>query len=546
VDRPFDRVSSNRTLGYFFIAGATLSLAALLMPGHPDADVTGLAAVVAVAFATGAALFFGAERLPAAAVPVALVGGILFITAAVYFDGGGPSPAGLYYIWLGVLAFYFLVRWQAALVLMLIGGAYGGVLHLVPTVQPHQRWLTTVGVAAIAGMLISYVRDRVQELVVRLTDAARTDPLTGLLNRRALEELFSLELERAGRGGRPLSVIVGDLDRFKSVNDRLGHQEGDHALRSLAEELGRWKRRTDAAARVGGEEFALLLPETDERGAFLVAERLRRATKRLFADGPCNLTISFGVATFPDHGDDGETLLRAADQALYAAKNMGRDRSVIYSAEIARMLSDPNGAGAGAELRLATVLGVAETLDIRDTGSANHSQSVGRYAQMAAEELGFDRDHAERVRLAGLLHDVGKIGVSEAMLIKPGPLDEDEWAEMRTHPEIAARLLAGPEFEDLRSWILAHHERPDGAGYPYGLSGNEIPLESRILAVADAWEAMTADRVYSSALSAEAAREELRAGSGTQFDKTVVEAFLRALDRAPRPLAPTAVPSVTN
>jgi putative nucleotidyltransferase with HDIG domain len=225
---------------------------------------------------------------------------------------------------------------------------------------------------------------------------------------------------------------------------------------------------------------------------------------------------------------------------------MGRDRSVIYSAEIARMLSDRNGAGAGAELRLATVLGVAETLDIRDTGSANHSQSVGRYAQMAAEELGFDRDHAERVRLAGLLHDVGKIGVSEAMLIKPGPLDEDEWAEMRTHPEIAARLLAGPEFEDLRSWILAHHERPDGAGYPYGLSGNEIPLESRILAVADAWEAMTADRVYSSALSAEAAREELMAGSGTQFDKTVVEAFLRALDRAPKPLAPTAVPSVTN
>jgi HD-GYP domain-containing protein (c-di-GMP phosphodiesterase class II) len=157
-----------------------------------------------------------------------------------------------------------------------------------------------------------------------------------------------------------------------------------------------------------------------------------------------------------------------------------------------------------------------------------------------------DRDHAERVRLAGLLHDVGKIGVSEAMLIKPGPLDEDEWAEMRTHPEIAARLLAGPEFEDLRSWILAHHERPDGTGYPYGLSGNEIPLEARILAVADAWEAMTAHRVYSGALSEEAAREELIAGSGTQFDKPVVEAFLRALDRLPRPPAPTAVPSVTN
>ncbi|HEX2233560.1 MAG TPA: diguanylate cyclase [Thermoleophilaceae bacterium] len=546
MDRPFDRESANRTLGYFFIAGATLSLAALLMPGSPTADGTGLAAIVALAFATGGALFFGAGRLPAATVPLALVGGVGIITAGVYFDGQGPSPAGLYYIWLGVLAFYFLSRWQAGLMLALTGAAFAGVLHVLPTVQPHQRWLTTMGITAIAGMLISFVRDRVQELVARLTDAARTDPLTGLLNRRALEELFAHELERARRSGRALSVIVGDLDRFKFVNDRLGHQQGDETLCALADELDRWKRRVDMVARVGGEEFALLLPETDERGAFLVAERLRRATKRLFADGPCKLTISFGVATFPDHGSDAESLLRAADKALYAAKNLGRDRSVIFSAEISRMLSESSDGGAGSELRLATVLSVAEALDIRDFGSANHSQAVGRYAHLAAEELGLQPEHAERVRLAGLLHDVGKIGVSEAMLIKPGPLDEEEWAEMRTHPEIAARLLAGPEFEDLRSWILAHHERPDGSGYPYGLSGDEIPLEARILAVADAWEAMTADRVYSSALSEGAAREELVAGSGTQFDGAVVEAFLRALDRLPRPPASGPVPSITN
>jgi diguanylate cyclase (GGDEF)-like protein len=546
MDGPFDRVSANRTLGYFFIAGATLSLASLFMPGSPTADLTGLAAVVAVAYAIGALLFFGSRRLPAAAVPVALVGSIFVISAGVYFDGHGPSPAGLYYIWLGVLAFYFMRRWQAALVIALMGGAYAAVLNVLPAIQPQQRWLTTMGIATIAGMLISYVRDRVLELVARLTDAARTDPLTGLLNRRALEELFAIELDRAARSERPLSVIIGDLDRFKSVNDRMGHQHGDQTLQALATELGRWKRRIDMAARVGGEEFALILPETDERGAFLVAERLRRATKRLFAEGPFKLTISFGVASFPDHGDDPEMLLRAADQALYAAKNMGRDRSVIYSADVSRMLSESNGQGATDELRLATVLSVAEALDVRDHGSANHSQAVGRYAHMAAQELGLDADHAERVRLAGLLHDVGKIGVSEAMLVKPGPLDEAEWVEVHTHPEIAGRLLAGTEFEDLRSWILAHHERIDGSGYPLGLKGDEIPLEARILAVADAWEAMTADRVYSGALSEEAAREELIAGSGTQFDGAVVEAFLSALDRLPRPPAPPAVPTVTN
>jgi diguanylate cyclase (GGDEF)-like protein len=546
MEGPFDRASANRTLGYFFIGGATLSLAALFMPGSPTADTTGLAAMVAVAFATGAVLFFGAERLPAIAVPIALVGGTFVITAGIYFDGHGPSPAGIYYVWLGVLAFYFLSRWQAALIIALMGAAYAAVLHTVPSIQPHQRWLTTMGIAVIAGMLISFVRDRIQELVTRLTDAARTDPLTGLLNRRALEELFEIELDRSARTGRPLSVIVGDLDRFKIVNDRLGHQQGDQTLQALASELGRWKRRIDMAARVGGEEFALLLPETDERGAFLVAERLRRATKRLFADGPFNLTISFGVASFPDHGEDAEMVLRAADQALYAAKNMGRDRSVIYSAEVSRMLSQSNGEGSVDELRLATVLSVAEALDIRDTGSANHSQAVGRYAHMAAEELGLEPDRAERVRLAGLLHDVGKIGVSDAMLVKPGPLDEDEWKEMRTHPEIAARLLAGTEFEDLRTWILSHHERIDGSGYPHGLEGDQIPLEARILAVADAWEAMTADRVYSGPLSEAAAREELIAGSGTQFDAKVVEAFLRAHDRRPRPPAPAAVPTVTN
>jgi len=147
-----------------------------------------------------------------------------------------------------------------------------------------------------------------------------------------------------------------------------------------------------------------------------------------------------------------------------------------------------------------------------------------------ARELGFDEERVERVRLAGLLHDIGKIGVSDSVLSKPGPLDADEWKEMYTHPEIGARLLSRPEFADLRAWILAHHERPDGLGYPYGLNDPEIPLEARILAVADSYEAMTADRVYRPALGEEAARSELEAGAGKQFDAEVVTAFLSALD----------------
>jgi diguanylate cyclase (GGDEF)-like protein/putative nucleotidyltransferase with HDIG domain len=389
-------------------------------------------------------------------------------------------------------------------------------------------FLPSVCAVVLAGFALLQ-RRRIADLRTRIADSNRTDPLTGLLNRRAFEELLERELERAARAGRPISVIVGDVDGFRAINEAHGHAAGDTALQAIAHNALKWKRRIDLAARIGGEEFALLLPETDERGAFIVAERLRRATHRSFVDSGPGVTFSFGVATAPAHAADVVGLLRAADSATAAAKDLGGDRTVIYSDEVARMLAETGGQ-AGEELQLATVIALAEALDIRDTGTGQHSHTVGRYAEMMARELGLTEERVERVRLAGLLHDIGKIGISDRVLSKPGPLDPDEWQEMRTHPEIGARLLSRAEFEDLRAWILAHHERPDGLGYPNKLSGDEIPLEARILAVGDAYEAMTADRCYRPALGESAARAELEAGAGTQFDALVVAAFLRALD----------------
>ena len=262
--------------------------------------------------------------------------------------------------------------------------------------------------------------------------------------------------------------------RFAVVNERHGHAAGDSALQLVAGDCLKWKRRIDQAARIGGEEFALLLPETDERGAFIVAERLRRATHRTFAEMGMPVTISFGVASSPAHGNDAVSLLRAADRAMAAAKDLGSDRTVIYSDEVARTLAESGGKADG-QLQLATVIALAEALDIRDTGTGQHSHTVGRYAELMARELGFEEERVERVRLAGVLHDIGKIGVSDRVLSKPGPLDAEEWQEMYTHPEIAARLLSRAEFDDLRAWILAHHERPDGLGYPYGLKADADP-----------------------------------------------------------------------
>jgi diguanylate cyclase (GGDEF)-like protein len=379
--------------------------------------------------------------------------------------------------------------------------------------------------------VIAHQRRQITRLAARLSDATRSDPLTGLLNRPAFEKLLDEELERSRRSGRPLSVIVGDVDWLGLVNARHGHRSGDALVELAARDMLKWKRRLDSAAWLGGEGFGLLLPETDEGGAFLVAERLRRAAHRTFADQPLPVTLSFGVASYPDHGSGRELLMSCAAKAMSAAKDMGKDRSVIYSAEIERVLAARTGLG-GAGLQLATVIGLAEALDIRDTGTTGHSHTVGRLCELTATELGLAAERVERIRLAGVLHDVGKIGMSDRLVGKPGPLDHDEWQQMRTHPEIAARLLAHPEFADLRAWVLAHHERPDGKGYPRGLAGVEISLEASIVAAADAYEAMTADRAYRPALGEEAARAELEAGAGSQFDARVVSALLSAVSRS--------------
>jgi putative nucleotidyltransferase with HDIG domain len=224
--------------------------------------------------------------------------------------------------------------------------------------------------------------------------------------------------------------------------------------------------------------------------------------------------------------------MHAAAQGVQAAEHLGRDRTVIYNAEIAGIVlaAETRRSGDRGD-NLSAVLALTEVLDIRDAGTATHSQTVGRYAQWIARGLGLSEELVERVRLAGILHDVGKIAVPDSVLNKPGPLTDEEYDQMKRHPEVGALIVDGADLKDVASWVQAHHERPDGKGYPFGLAGEEIPLEARILSVADSYEAMTVDRVYRRAMPAAAAREELRRCAGTQFDPRVVEVFLQALER---------------
>jgi diguanylate cyclase (GGDEF)-like protein/putative nucleotidyltransferase with HDIG domain len=406
--------------------------------------------------------------------------------------------------------------------------AIAGVAGLVglAAAGPDGVLLAVVSLVALAaGAALFALQARMGRAIDRLSVAAQRDPLTGLLNRRGFEEAFDAELERARRGRRPLSLVVGDLDRFKRINDEYGHAAGDAALADVASRLTAAKRRFDCAARIGGEEFATLAVDCDEHGAYMLSERLR---SEIAAANDRGLTISFGIATFPLHGQSAEALLRAADHALYAAKRLGRNRTVISSAEVPGILA---GAHPREEthVELGALLSLAEALDVRDSGTVSHCQRVGRFAELTARELGLAPDSVERVRLAGVLHDVGRIGIPDELMRKSGPLTDAEWTLVRSHPEIGARMLATTQFDDIGSWVLLHHERPDGLGYPVGRAWEEVPLEARILAVADAYEAMTSERPHRPARTQEEAAGELRRAAGRQFDARVVDALLRAL-----------------
>ena len=525
-----DPRSAARFLGLAYVAGATLAIASMVLPQPPGTDAAGLLGIDAVALLLGLFLLARGSRVTDAEIAAALLIGTVLVSLAIHFTTERTGVYSLFYVWIAIESVYFLSRRAAVVQLVGVAAAFALVLMNERPPAAEEQWLITVGTVALAGVLVGALKANVERLIERLASAAHTDPLTGLSNRRAFQEALELELERARRGGRCVSLLVADLDHFKRVNDRLGHPGGDEVLRRVAGQMTRLTRNVDLPARLGGEEFALVLPEAAKHDALLVAERLRRALKAAFVDTTAPLTVSVGVTCFPDDGESADDLLLAGDQALYAAKKLGRDRTVLYNAEVvADVVHGESAAETQSPGQLSAVLVLAETIDARDSGDAHHSQVVGRYARAIAAGLELPQTAVERLALAGVLHDVGKIGVGDAVLQKPGPLDDEDWVLMRKHPELGARILAGADLPDIAEWVFAHHERVDGSGYPLGLQGEQIPLEARILAVAEAYEAMTSARPYSGAMSPEDAGAELRRCAGTQFDRRVVDALLATL-----------------
>ena len=531
VEGMSDRAVRCRSLGGLFVCGGALAAASLAL-AHP-APVNDIAIVILgmVACLAGLVMVTGARWVPAVALSPLLALGTLLTSGAVYFSHSSDSVYALFYVWVGFYAAYFLTRHEATGHVASVGVSYALVLWTVSGGTRAERWLLLMGTLAVIGGLIAAMRVRVARLIGRLSDATRTDPLTGLLNRRGFEALMEIELERAMRGGQPLGLILADLDHFKLVNNRLGHAAGDRTLQRFAAAAIEVSRRIDGVARMGGEEFAVLLPGTDQQGAYVVAERLRRGF-RTDSDEHGWPSVSLGISSFPSVAADRQALMRTADQALYAAKALGRDRSVIFNHEVLAGILGGETPRLGPHEHLSGVLLLVETLDFRDGTTADHSQSVGELSALIATRLGLPAARVERIRLAGILHDIGNIGVSDSIMNKAAGLTEEEWTEVRRHPEMGARIIAAANLPDISAWVMCHHERLDGHGYPRGVPASEIVVEARILAVAEAFQAMTSDHAYRAALTAEQAGNELRRQAGTQFDGSVVEALLSALARA--------------
>jgi diguanylate cyclase (GGDEF)-like protein len=529
----FDSSLMARALGALLAAGATLALLTVTLPQSTGERRSSLLMAIGGAYLLAGLLLWRGRRVSRRVLPFALAWGSTVIAGIAYLTAQTPSPLLFCFLWICLCASYFLTTAEAAAQIVYVGLLYGALLTArTPAGGVAEWWLVGMGTLFVSSVLISSMRERVDLLIGRLFDAARRDVVTNLPNRQGFRELLDLELERARRNTTVLSILVGRLDNFAALNDRHGRAVGDDALKRVAHQLEAAKRQIDGIARLGGDEFALILPDTDLHQALVLAERLRDQVRGDFAAVGLGLTISFGVATYPDHCETAASLLRAADEALHAATQDGGDRTVLYSRALRGAgMPDGDARDVGGERFVAAILDLAEAVDLRFSGNARHSETVGRYAEMMARELGFSPERIARVKLAGRLHDVGKVGVPDSILQKPAKLTDEEFEVIKRHPGLGAQILEHPHFEDVRGWVGMHHERPDGRGYPFGLSDEEIPIEAKILAVADAYEAMTSDRAYRDSLGHNAAMTELERCAGTQFDPRVIEAMAAAIER---------------
>ena len=397
------------------------------------------------------------------------------------------------------------------------------------------------------------------QLLEQTNKFANTDTLTSLYTHRGFQEVLAKELAKAKDNQTPLSVIMFDVNNITKINRELGHAKGDEVIKIIAEKVKQNIKNTDSAGRYGGDEIAVIMPETDTKSAKYMAEYITYCLSCCFVDDVGPVKVSVGVATYPDCAQDQEKLLLLAEQAMYISQakgykegmsaiistedfNFWDDVAVNSFAEILAKRHFENGINFEDELvkkinnvdilnhnnLMEMVTSLAGAIDAKDPYTKGHSTSVSRYSEALARAINLPEADVERIKIGAMLHDIGKIGIPESVLKKPGKLTDEEWSIMKQHPTIGAEKVLAPN-EALREFIPIvkhHHERLDGKGYPDNLQGENIPLEARIVSVADAYHALVSDRPYRKGMPIEKACAILQEGAGNQWDSDLVRAFI--------------------
>lgn len=397
----------------------------------------------------------------------------------------------------------------------------------------YKQRISYIGIREIDNLATSFnvMSESLETTRQILEERAYTDSLSGLFNHRYFQDNLSSELARTERYGHPLSLIVMDIDDFKKVNDTFGHKKGDMALQFLAEKLKGAIRDTDIACRIGGEEFAIILPETTANEAYTVAERLRLDVASQPVEDIGRITISLGISTVPDSASDKDSLIESADTAMYQAKARGKNQTITYGGQPPAKLNSEPQPISDESYYTDVLYALVAKIEAKDKFEAGHAEHVAALASIIGQELGLPIQDIEHLRVAGRLHDIGKVTAPDKILRKTEALTDEEFKQLRLHPVIGELMLTRTRLEPVQKAVLYHHERLDGSGYPFGIKGDEIPLLARIIAVADSFEVMISDKPWRDALSVEDAIEELKRTSDIRLDKKSVDALARVIER---------------
>lgn len=424
------------------------------------------------------------------------------------------------------------LRTMVYLPLIVKGRAIGS--FMIASLQPNAYTQRHIKLLEQLSSQIAMPLENTQ-LYARAEKKARIDELTGLLNRRSLDEMLDNEISRHSRYGGEFSLAILDLDSFKAYNDTYGHLSGDSLLREVGNSIKLSIRNADHAFRYGGDEFAIVLPQTDVESARQVAERVRKNIGSGIDTRDVTVTASIGIASWPSDGVSHTDIIAAADVTLYQAKREGGNQTLcasgISAADNLVETLAPSRKGKREKI-LDVARALAETIDFKSEYSKNHSQKVSEYSLSLGSALKMSTEDLEILQTSALLHDIGKIGISESILNKSGDLNAEEWDIMKTHSRMGAAIASNiPQISHCQEAILRHHEWFNGKGYPDGLKGDDIPVNARILAIADAFVAMTTDSPYAEALSGTKALEELKKNAGKQFDPELVNIFISMYDK---------------